>query len=80
MQPLADRFYEDALGLVFDKAEAAGKVVEMLDYEQKRRFGSPKSVYTDLPRKMGMKLGPSVAMPDVGQVWGYVPNRRRRRW
>ena len=50
----------------------------MLDYEQKKQFGSPKSVYSDLPKSMGMKLGPSEAMPEIGQVWTYTPNRKRR--
>jgi hypothetical protein len=78
MQPFADRFYEDALGLIFDMAEEQGKKVEMLDYVQKEQFGSPRSVYTDLPKSMGMKLGASVAMPELGQVWTYTPNRRKR--
>lgn len=78
LAPFADRFYEDALGLVFDLAEEQGKRVEMFDYAQKKQFGSPRAVYTDLPRSMGMKLGPSEAMPDIGQVWKYTPNRKRR--
>lgn len=78
LAPFADRFYEDALGLVFDMAEEQGKKVEMLDYAQKEIFGSPRNVYTDLPRSMGMKLGPSEAMPEVGQVWKYTPNRKQR--
>jgi uncharacterized protein YjbI with pentapeptide repeats len=78
MQPFADRFYEDALGLIFDMAEEQGKKVEMLDYAQKKEHGSPRNVYTDLPKSMGMKLGASVAMPELGQVWTYTPNRRKR--
>ena len=78
MQPFADRFYEDALGLIFDMAEEQGKKVEMLDYAQKKQFGSPRNVYTELPKSMGMKLGPSQAVPDLGQVWTYTPNRRKR--
>ena len=79
MQPFSDRFYEDAIGLIFDMAEEQGKKVEMLDYAQKKEFGSPKSVYTDLPKSMGMKLAPSEALPEIGQVWTYTPNRKRRR-
>lgn len=78
LAPFADRFYEDALGLVFDMAEEQGKKVEMFDYVQKQQFGSPRAVYTDLPRSMGMKLGPSEAMPWIGQVWKYTPNRKRK--
>lgn len=78
LAPFADRFYEDALGLVFDMAEGQAKKVEMFDYAQKKQFGSPRNVYTDLPKSMGMKLGPSEAMPEVGQVWTYTPNRKRR--
>ena len=79
VQPFADRFYEDAVALVFDMAAEQGKNVEMLDYKQKEPFGSPRNVYTDLPKSMGMKLGPSEAMPELGQVWTYTPNRRTRR-
>lgn len=79
LQPFADRFYEDAMGMIFDMAEDQGKKVEMLEYEHKKKFGSPESVYTKLPKSMGMKLGPSEAMPDLGTVWTYTPNRRRRR-
>lgn len=79
VQPLSDRFYEDAVALVFDMAAEEGKSVEMLDYAQKKDFGSPRRVYTDLPKSMGMKLGPSLALPELGQVWTYTPNRRKRR-
>jgi uncharacterized protein YjbI with pentapeptide repeats len=79
MQPFADRFYEDALGLTFDLAEEHGMKVEMLDYAQKKEHGSPRNVYTDLPKSMGMKLAPSLALPELGQVWTYTPNRRTRR-
>ncbi len=79
MQPFADRFYEDALGLVFDLADEKGMNVEMLHYSQKQSHGSPRNVYTDLPKSMGMKLAPSLALPEIGQVWSYTPNRRSRR-
>ncbi|MSO37447.1 MAG: pentapeptide repeat-containing protein [Acidimicrobiia bacterium] len=78
MQPFSERFYEDAIGLIFDMAEEQGKNVEMLDYAQKKEFGSPKSVYSDLPKSMGMKLAPSEALPEIGKVWSYTPNRRKK--
>jgi hypothetical protein len=55
LQPYLDRFYEDALGIVFVEAEKRGYAVEMLTYESKQRDGSPRNVYTDLPRAMGMQ-------------------------
>jgi hypothetical protein len=88
IQPFADRFYEDALGLIFDLAEEQGKKVEMLSFEQKKQFGyydekgkfhgPPFGNYWVLPKSMGMKLGPSQAMPELGQVWTYTPNLRKR--
>lgn len=77
-QPHVEAFYYDAVGTIFQLAELEGKSVEMLSYEQKQRFGSPRSVYEDLPRKMGMKPGES-SVPEIkGKVWRYTPNRRRR--
>jgi uncharacterized protein YjbI with pentapeptide repeats len=55
LRPYIDRFYEDALGVVFMEAEKRGYSVEMLTYESKQRDGSPRNVYTDLPRAMGMQ-------------------------
>jgi uncharacterized protein YjbI with pentapeptide repeats len=55
MRPYIDRFYEDALGVVFVEAEKRGYAVEMLTYESKEAFKSPRNVYTDLPRAMGMQ-------------------------
>lgn len=55
LQPYLDRFYEDALGIVFMEAEKRGYAVEMLTYDTKQRDGSPRNVYTDLPRAMGMQ-------------------------
>ena len=79
--PYTERFYEDALGIIFDIAQKSGSKVEMLHYDTKRQFGSPSAVYTDLPRSMGMKLSPgSDVLPgrdDVKQTWKITPNRKR---
>ena len=79
--PYTERFYEDAVGIVFDIAQKSGSKVEMLHYDTKRQFGSPSAVYTDLPRSMGMKLSPgSEVLPaheDVQQTWKITPNRKR---
>lgn len=75
----ASSFYADAMGVVFELAAMDGCEVEMLTYETKRQFGSPKSVYTDLPKQMGMKVRPaSLALPGVGAVFHYRPNLSRR--
>ena len=81
MRPYLDRFYEDALGVVFMEAEKRGYAVEMLTYETKKPMGSPRSVYTDLPRAMGMQKQPKskVLRPEVlfsEPVWYYKPNPR----
>ena len=81
MRPYLDRFYEDALGVVFMEAEKRGYAVEMLTYETKKPMGSPRSVYTDLPRSMGMQKQPTskVLRPEVlfsQPVWYYKPNPR----
>ena len=79
--PYTERFYEDALGIIFDIAQKSGSKVEMLHYDTKRQFSSPSAVYTDLPRSMGMKLSPgSEVLPaheDVQQTWKITPNRKR---
>jgi hypothetical protein len=65
MRPYSDRFYEDAIGLVFQEAEALGYTVEMLPYEAKKQFCyydvqkkkqicPPISVYVELPKRLGM--------------------------
>jgi hypothetical protein len=81
MAPIAKRFYYDILGIVFDKAEKLGYTVQMLDYPAKEEFGSPSVNYTSLPQDMGMRLTsePSLTVPEVGPVWSYKPNPRRRR-
>ena len=82
--PVAERFYYDALGVVFEMAAEKGYAVEMLDYPAKKDMGSPRSVYTDLPREMGMQKQPTSALEGggvsgVGGVWYYKPNPRRMR-
>ena len=74
LKPYADRFYEDALGLVFELSAMKDYSVEMLDYESKRGFGSPRRIYTDLPRAMGMKLSPgSKVLPELASSWKITP-------
>ena len=86
LAPYTEAFYHDAIGLVFEMAKAEGVEVEMLEYEAKREFGSPRGIYTDLPREMGMAMREgSRVLPDesdgIDRVWAYRPNppRRRRR-
>ena len=86
LAPYTEAFYHDAIGLVFEMAKAEGVEVEMLEYEAKREFGSPRGIYTDLPREMGMTMREgSRVLPDesdgIDRVWAYRPNppRRRRR-
>ena len=78
--PIAERFYADAIGYVFMEAEKQGYTVEMLDYAAKQQFGSPRELYTDLPRSMGMRLGEvSRVVPEAGKAWSYKPNPARVR-
>lgn len=81
LRPYIDRFYEDALGIVFMEAEKKGYGVEMLEYEAKKAFKSPRAVYTDLPRSMGMQKRPKSAVlgEAVAETWFYKPNPRRGR-
>jgi uncharacterized protein YjbI with pentapeptide repeats len=90
--PYTERFYEDALGIIFDIAQKSGSKVEMLHYDTKRQFGSPSAIYTDLPRSMGMKLSPGSEVIQsfeydaedgpmrgtIEQTWKITPNRKRR--
>ena len=78
LMPYAERFYEDALGLIFQLAAEKDYSVEMLDYADKQSMGSPRNVYTDLPKGMGMKLSPGSKVLDVQQTWKITPNRRKR--
>ena len=82
LAPYTEAFYHDAIGLVFEAARAAGVEVEMLEYESKRKMGSPRNIYTDLPREMGMVTREgSMVLPDESgiQVWAYRPNPFRRK-
>jgi len=79
MQPFVERFYYDALALVFDIAEKAGLRVEMLSYEQKQQFGSPRSLYEDLPKSMGMRKADTKIPYIGGKTWQISPNPIRRR-
>jgi uncharacterized protein YjbI with pentapeptide repeats len=91
LKPYLDRFYEDALGVVFMEAEKRGYGVEMLTYEKsKKEMGSPQRLYDDLPRSMGMSIQKkSKALKDApkslyyntrpSEVWFYKPNPRKRR-
>lgn len=76
--PYSEAFYYDAVGTIFQLADLEGKSVTMLSHEQKAKFGSPRSVYEDLPRKMGMRPVASSVPGVQGKVWTYTPNRRRR--
>jgi uncharacterized protein YjbI with pentapeptide repeats len=79
LQPYVDRFYTDALSLVFDIAHEAGLTVEMLSYEQKEPFGSPKSIYEKLPKSMGMKKVESSWEFIDGKIWRIKPNPSQKR-
>jgi hypothetical protein len=78
LAPYAERFYEDAMGLIFQMAAEKDYSVEMLDYADKQGMGSPRNVYTDLPRSMGMKLSSgSKVLPKLATSWKITPNRKR---
>ena len=76
--PWHERFYEDAIGFLLERAAEEGARVEMVDYSYKRDEESPMSVYTDLPKKMGMKLSPGSEVATLDKTWKITPNRRRR--
>jgi hypothetical protein len=83
LRPYSDRFYEDALGILFTEAEEKGYSVEMLGYGDKKQYGSPRSIYTDLPRKMGMRPQPTQTDLDLKDKVSYYkpnPSRPRRRY
>jgi len=86
LAPYSSRFYEDAIGLVFQEAEALGYTVEMLGYGDKEAK-APFSFYTELPKRMGMGAKRVSEVPTVkplkDKVSFYKPNpskpsRRRR--
>jgi hypothetical protein len=82
LRPYSARFYEDAIGLIYQEAEALGYTVEMLGYGDKRRFGSPQSVYTDLPKRLGMSQKRESEVPTAeplrDRVSYYKPNPAKR--
>jgi hypothetical protein len=89
LRPYSARFYEDAIGLIYQEAEALGYTVEMLGYEDKKDFGSPRSVYIDLPKRLGMSQRRESEVPTSEplkeKVSYYKPNpskppRWRRGW
>ena len=86
LRPHSSRFYEDAIGLVFQEAEALGYTVEMLGYGDKKA-DAPPSFYTDLPKRLGMTAKRVSEVPTVeplkDKVSFYKPNpskpsRRRK--
>ena len=78
LQPYVERFYFDALSIIFDIAHSAGLSVEMLSYEQKKvnriSEGKGRKIYEELPKKMGMKKGTSSLDFIEGSVWKISPN------
>lgn len=66
---LTDRIYQDAIAMIFLIAAKEGLSVEMLT--SKNKEDSPKRVYEDVPRSMGMINGKSEI--DGNPVWKYSP-------
>ena len=59
-----------------------GYSVEMLGYGDKKGYGSPRSIYTDLPRKMGMRPQPTqtdLSLKDKVSYYKPNPSRPRKR-
>lgn len=79
VEPWHERFYEDAIAFLMERAAEAGATVEMVDYSYKRDEESPMSVYTDLPRRMGMRLSPGSRVVELDKTWKISPNRRTSR-
>jgi uncharacterized protein YjbI with pentapeptide repeats len=82
IKPYAERFYEDAVGLIFQDAEALGYTVEILSYTDKTRIipgkKAPSTVYQTLPWKMGIREKRYTEVPTrkklVERVSYYKPN------
>ena len=75
IQPWVDRFYEDALGVVFRLARRRGaKSVEMLTHKSKEEVarGTPRSIYEDLPKSMGMTRRAASSVLEGHPAWEYV--------
>ncbi len=83
LSSFVERFYYDALDIVFEIAHQKGFEVEMFTYDTKKQFGSPQNVYTELPRSMGMRKRkfvqsqPKLTQP-VNEIWHVIPNKRNR--
>lgn len=78
VEPWHSRIYEDAIGFLLEKAAEKGVKVEMVDYSYKQDEESPRSIYTDLPRSMGMKLSEGSESAVLDKTWKIKPNRKRR--
>ena len=79
VEPWQARLFEDAVGFLLEKAAEEGVRVEMVDYSYKADEESPQSVYTDLPRSMGMKLSQGSEVASLEKTWKITPNRRTSR-
>lgn len=75
LEPWHERFYEDAVGFLLERAAAEEVAVEMVDYSYKQDEDSPRSIYTDLPRSMGMKLSDGSEVLATGRTWKITPNK-----
>ena len=80
-----ERFPEDAIGFIFARAAELGYTVEMLGYKDKKVFGSPRSVYIDLPKRVGMTKTRQTEVPTrfrmTDKVSFYNPNPSKpQRW
>ena len=88
LHPYSARFYEDAIGLVYQEAEALGYTVEMLGYGDKKKFCytdkdgkehcPPIWVYKELPKRLGMSQKRESEVPTIrpleDRVSYYKPN------
>jgi hypothetical protein len=87
LSPYSERFYEDAVGLIYQEAESLGYTVEMLGYGDKKdcfyvkdgkRVYPPPSIYTDLPKRLGMSQKRESEVPTrhplQDRVSYYKPN------
>lgn len=88
LHPYSERFYEDAVGLIFQEAEALGYTVEILGYDDKKPFCyidadgkehcPPIWIYKELPRRLGMSQKRVSEVPTtrqlVDRVAYYKPN------
>lgn len=75
--PWHERFYEDAIAILLERAADENVRVEMVDYSYKQDEEAPMSVYTDLPKKMGLRLSPGSEVSTLDKTWKIAPNRRK---